>query len=161
MVMKKYYPIPGYNPYEISKCGSIKGQRVSELKHWSNKNHKDNYPCVCMFGVKTFVHRLLALTFIPNPNNYPYINHKDGNKLNLSLDNLEWCTPKQNSNHAKSIGLGRNGVKINTAILDEIQVRTIKSCIDSGIKMKDLATYFKVKYPTIYAIKSGANWNHI
>ena len=51
------------------------------------------------------VHRLLMEAFIPNPNNYPQINHIDGNKLNNSLDNLEWCTAKHNSREAIRLGL--------------------------------------------------------
>lgn len=51
------------------------------------------------------IHRLLMEAFVPNPNNYSQINHKNGNKLNNSLSNLEWCSPKQNSNHAVKIGL--------------------------------------------------------
>lgn len=43
------------------------------------------------------LHRLIATTFIPNPNNLPYINHIDENKLNNSVSNLEWCTPKYNN----------------------------------------------------------------
>ena len=46
------------------------------------------------------VHRLIAIAFIPNPNNYELINHKDGNKLNNELSNLEWCDYKFNNNHA-------------------------------------------------------------
>ena len=49
---------------------------------------------------KTYsIHRLVATHFIPNPNNYPSINHKDENKLNNKSDNLEWCTHKYNSNY--------------------------------------------------------------
>lgn len=46
------------------------------------------------------VHRLVAQTFIPNPNNYPYVNHIDGNRQNNNISNLEWCTPSQNSLHS-------------------------------------------------------------
>jgi hypothetical protein len=50
-------------------------------------------------------HRLLALYFIPNLENKKHVNHIDGNKLNNDLSNLEWATPKENSNHAWRIGL--------------------------------------------------------
>lgn len=50
-------------------------------------------------------HRVLSLNYIPNPNNYPQINHIDGNKLNNNLSNLEWCTGKHNTIHAVKTGL--------------------------------------------------------
>ena len=63
----------------------------------SNKNGRKNKR----------VHRLLMETFIPNPNPsyYKHVNHKDGNKLNNSLDNLEWASPKENAAHAVKYGL--------------------------------------------------------
>ena len=57
------------------------------------------------------IHRLLAIKYIPNPNNYPVINHIDGNKLNNSIDNLEWCTQSDNVKHAFNTGLKKSTAK--------------------------------------------------
>ena len=58
------------------------------------------------------VHRLVATSFIENPNNLPEINHIDGNKLNNNLDNLEWCDREYNMKHAYKMGLNPSRKKI-------------------------------------------------
>ena len=71
-----------------------------------------------------YIHRLVAEAFIPNPNNYPVVNHKDENKLNNDVNNLEWCTPKYNSNYtSQKRKIKRNykesGSPKRVALLDE------------------------------------------
>lgn len=62
---------------------------------------------ICINGQSTvcYIHRILAETFIPNPDNKKYVNHIDGNKMNFSLDNLEWVTSSENNKHAYLTGL--------------------------------------------------------
>lgn len=106
--LNEFMPIKGYEgKYLISKCGDVyslrskkvlkpfvneKGYSVVEL--WNNYNRRS-----------AKVHRLVAETFIPNPNCRTEINHKDGNKGNNRAENLEWCTRSENLKHAYALGL--------------------------------------------------------
>jgi hypothetical protein len=66
---------------------------------------KDGYQVISINRKIIYLHRFLAEKFIPNPNNYPCINHKDGNPSNNDFNNLEWCSYKQNLDHAKENNL--------------------------------------------------------
>lgn len=90
--------------YEVSNLGRIKSLKRNKII----KTHisPQGYMCASLryIGEKKTrtirIHRAIAQAFIPNPNNYPIINHKDGNKLNNSIDNLEWCTCQHNIRHS-------------------------------------------------------------
>ena len=88
--------------YEVSNLGRIRNIRTNHILKMTNQY--GNYFSIILYdGVRrktTRVHRLVAEAFIPNPNNYSCVNHKDMNKQNNCVDNLEWCTQSYNSNHA-------------------------------------------------------------
>lgn len=107
--------IPGYEgKYEVSNLGRVKSleHTVQQLNRWGKlqtrtyperildpKGNKSDYKSVSLCGKSYNVHRLVAKTFIPNPDNLPYINHKDEDIHNNCVDNLEWCTPEYNNNY--------------------------------------------------------------
>lgn len=99
--------IKDYPNYEITDTGKVLSKYL--MGELVQRVGKKGYAYVNLYnehGRKTKkIHRLVAETFIPNPNNFPMVNHKDGNKLNNRVDNLEWCTPSENIQHAVRTGL--------------------------------------------------------
>ena len=97
--------IEGYEGlYQISSNAEVRKIKPNgEYKILKSSIGGSGYPRVSLRNDKKskmmLLHRLLAKAFIPNPNNLPCINHKDENPLNCSLQNLEWCTYKYNSNY--------------------------------------------------------------
>lgn len=88
--------------YSRTKKEKIEVMRVRILKQQTD--YKGYKRVKTMYGTKK-VHRLIAEAFLPNPENKPQVNHKDGNKLNNNIDNLEWCTNGENQIHAFKMGL--------------------------------------------------------
>ena len=93
--------IKGYEGlYSVTKDGKI----YSHIKkRFLKQSIKNGYTSVNLYKNKKYktyrVHRLVAETYIPNLNNYPQVNHKDENRSNNSVENLEWCTSSYNINY--------------------------------------------------------------
>jgi len=94
-------PIPGYPDYMIETDGRIFSRKSKKwMKASIGNNGYYGLELSNSEGHKRLnIHRLVALAYIPNPNNYPQVNHKDENKLNNDVSNLEWCTVKYNLNY--------------------------------------------------------------
>ena len=100
---EEWKDIPGYEgKYQVSNLGRVKNLiRNNILKPISKRNGYLSVSLVNNKKIKQFlVHRLVAITFLPNPNNYSIINHKDYDKTNNTIVNLEWCTQKHNVQHS-------------------------------------------------------------
>lgn len=101
--------VMGYSGYRVSRNGVVLSKRFNRpLKQYRNE---DGY-MMCSLSKEGIsrtvrVHRLVAMAFVPNPNNLPQVNHKDGNKTNNSFDNLEWVDNSGNIIHRYyNLGLG-------------------------------------------------------
>lgn len=112
--------------------------------------------------VRKYVHRLVGKAFIPNKDKKPQINHKDGNKLNNHISNLEWCTNQENIIHSYQnglrVGTDATGEKNTQAKLTEENARSI---LNSEEKAHYLARKYNVSKSTIYKIKKGDRWSHV
>lgn len=87
--------IPGHEHFEVSNLGNVRKDGMLKKVHIE----KNGYITTWVDNRPMGVHRLVAMSFIPNPNNHAIVNHKDECKTNNCVDNLEWCTPKYNCNY--------------------------------------------------------------
>jgi hypothetical protein len=107
--------IEGYNHYYVNKVGDIYSEKSERLL---TPRIKNGYVFVTLHtpdrkNKQVRVHRLVATAFIDNPENKPQVNHINANKLDNTLENLEWCTLEENIKHATKLSLSGEGY--NTA----------------------------------------------
>ena len=143
--------------YEVCEDGKIFSNKRSEKIELKGKVTREGYRMVVLTSYKRKiyknVHRLIAECFVPNPNNLPQVNHKDGDKLNNAADNLEWVNGRQNLKHARDNGLLKM-CKINMSIANLIR----KIRIDEKLTHRELARLFGVKKTQIGYILNDKRW---
>lgn len=171
--------VPGYEGIlEASNLGRVRSMdrivktsfgktRKSPGKILSERPGSCGYHRIWPTGTGTqLVHRLVAKTWVPNPQDLPVINHLDGVKTNNHPSNLEWCTQKENMQHAHRTGLargmdlGRGDLSI-AAKLSEAKVAAIKRRLLNGERAVDLSREYGVNKNTIAELKAGRSWGHV
>lgn len=147
--------IPGYEGmYQVSNLGNVRAmehlvnskggsKRVSPAKLLSPQFREDGYSSVllCNNGVhkKWYIHRLVAITFLDNPDNLPEINHIDENPRNNRVNNLEWCTHKYN------MSCGTVPERIGSSNRGKRRSDATKALFSKQRKGKKLSEYHKLR----------------
>lgn len=176
--MEQWKDIVGYESYyQISNYGNLRSKdrlvisknnslalKKGRLKKPSMANNyflamlsKEHIPKAIT------IHRLVAMHFIENPMNKKEINHKDGNKQNNHVDNLEWVTRSENSQHSYNNGLqiSRKGSMHHFAKINESDVLNMFMLYNNGVSRKEIANrYTHISYSSICRILKGRTWKH-
>ena len=157
--IKGWKEIKDYPGYFVSIEGDIYSSFTSRIR----KTKKESYYRVYLCGSncqKWFqIHRLVAQTYIPNPNNKRYVNHKDGNKYNNHVNNLEWVTKKENGQHASQTGLIKkrsvNQLTLNGRIIKGY-LSILEASQDHGVKPQSISSVCSGKTRTC----RGFRWEY-
>lgn len=153
--MVEWRLIPGHHSYEVSSAGEVR--RVGSAQALRTSGHRSGYRLVSLGqGTKFTVHSLVALAFIgPRPPRHD-VNHKDGDKTNNRLSNLEYLSRGENHRHAYRLGLMDHwGDKNPRCKLTRAMVAQMKKLRADGWLQKDIADKFGVSAPHVSNILAG------
>lgn len=149
--------IPAYPNYEVNDQGQIRNKTTGHNMKWIDNGK--GYKSVKLYnqdrphGRLCLVHRLVLSTFSAIGTGLD-VNHKDGNKANNRLDNLEWVTKSQNTRHAHMTGLFENKLTID-------QVKEIKERLKTASAYTKIAKEYGVRHSTIWKIANGILYDYV
>lgn len=174
-IWKKISNIPQYS---VSSLGRIRNDSSGKiLRNKISATRKDRlgnetyYYAVCLKSQYYYVHRLVAFEFLPQIEGKTEVNHKDRNKINNTVDNLEWVSPSENIAHSYNNGrysnpstflkLGYLGESHPNSILTVEKVKKIRERYLSGERQNRLAKDFSVSKQTICFIVNNVTWKNV
>ena len=153
--------IKNFEDYEVSTTGLVRNRHTNKVLATSKlRNGYMNIKLYKDFKQKNLLlHRVIATAFIPNPDNLKTVNHKDSNRANNDLSNLEWCTQSDNVIHGYTNGFhSTKGIKNGNSKLTVEQVISIRKDERS---YKDISKDYSIAPTTVGNIKNRYVWNHI
>lgn len=167
-----WVPTKGFEGiYEVSSFGRVRQEKIDDISGFKLLMKiyiKNKYLSVNLRKgkkINKLVHRLVAESFLPNPLNLSQVNHIDGNKLNNTVTNLEWCTRKYNMEHAVKNGLVKRGEERHNTKLSEKTVRNVLSVRKStglGEVLLHRNHFPDINVHTIWSIINNPNyWKNI
>lgn len=166
--MENFKIVESKYPLQVNRYGIVKNSITGNVLKLSI-----NRKGYCQVGtthkgikITTTAHRLVALAFIPNPENKPEVNHIDGNKTNNHIDNLEWVTAKENTQHAILHNLHvnpayRNGEQIESSKITEEMARKICKELEIKQTKKSISIKLNVSESIVNDISCGKTWKHV
>lgn len=152
----------GFNNYLCNENGEI--YSLLSKKVMKTHSDKDGYQQLRMTitkgkAITVKAHRLIAQTFLPNPENKQCINHKDGNKKNNAVSNLEWCTAKENNKHARKVGLLNDyGINNSRAVCNQEVLDEIRQLISEGKGNTEIEKITGISNKVVSNIRRGRNY---
>jgi hypothetical protein len=167
--------IPGFEDYEASTDGEIRSWR----EHMDGRKYQNTLPRILKpsngpngylvvsvrrtgkpKGVKRLVHRLIAITFLPNPLNFSDVAHMDGNNRNNRKDNLRWSTHRDNQMDMRTHGTMQDGEKCCTSKLTADQVAEIRRriLIEGRGSQRRIAAEYGLSIAQVSRIKTRKRW---
>lgn len=156
--------IPEYSTYSVTRDGRVWSNRLR--KGWLTPNvDKNGYHRIHMIGDSgkrkgVYAHQIVALVYIPNPENKLEVNHLDHNKSNNCVENLAWCTHRENIQHDWANGKRRpnySGQKYSISL-----IKRIRRMFNSGkYTQMEISRMFSIPQPTIYVIVRHKTWENI
>jgi hypothetical protein len=159
--------------FSITEDGKLFSHRGKTIRKLKLQLHPTGY---LMYGTKIGgrkgqpillrIHRLVAEAFVHNPDNKPFVNHVDGNKLNNCVTNLEWVTAQENSRHAWDTGLQKplKGVEYAQSKLSDEDVLYIRANFkpyDKLLGARALAKRFNISNPQITRVVQGKTYKDV
>lgn len=183
-MIEQWKKVDGYEFYEVSSLGNVRsltheeiikgrwGGLIKRIQVGRTLKHRKSprkagpnveptvYLTVVLPKKYAYIHRLVAEAFVPNPNNYPQVNHKNGNKLDNRAENLEWVTLQMNIAHALQNDLIRKGERHQFAKLKKEDVYFLREWFKQKPrfrrpKISELAKKFNCSTSTIYDTAKG------
>lgn len=159
---EQFKKIKGFSHYRIYSNGRIYSEFINKyITPTEDTGHYLQNTLVNDNGKRKTIktHRLVAMAFLPNPSNLPDVNHKDFNRQNNNVSNLEWCTEKYNTQYTAihNIDTNKNSY-MKLSPLSEEMVLLIPTLLNYGFSVKLISKLYRVGHITIRNIINGKTW---
>jgi len=157
---KNTVSIIGFEDYAISKDGIVTSYKGSYPRELKASVVNPGYPIVILqngnIKKKFYIHRLVAIYFIPNPNNLDTVNHINGIKTDNCLENLEWLSKKDNNKHAFNTGLQASRESRKSTKISNTELQNLYKDGHSGkFTCQELATKYNLSRAYVWELSIG------